>query len=56
MPSTKDKPVAVRCKTTHVFADYWECQAGQAGSCPHSLPLRGCYYCQHPECWSFADQ
>ena len=24
-----------------------------AKSCPHAQPLRGCYYCQHPECWSF---
>jgi hypothetical protein len=55
MPAATDGSRTFRCKTVHVFADFWECQAAQAESCPHSLPLRNCYYCQHPECWSFAE-
>jgi len=56
MLKNSDPPDPDRCKTIHVFADYWECQADHAGFCRYALPLRESFYCQHPESWSFTKE
>ena len=43
-------PDSTKCKTVHFIADYWLCQTDQAESCS----FRDSFFCQHPECWSFA--